>query len=237
MHILTACKYIRPMEIITTGDGSHTLFSEKFNEIYHSRHGAIQESLHVFIYSGFEVVAAAQQNDEPIKIFEVGFGTGLNALLTMLEAEKRNRKVVYETIELYPVAIETIKELNYTNQLGFEFCYGPYHSLHLVRWNELHPIAPNFHFKKINASLTNWQPAHNNYQLIYFDAFAPEHQPEMWSAEIFRKMFEALAPGGILVTYCSKGAVQRAMKEAGFFIEKLPGPPGKREIVRAIKSL
>jgi tRNA U34 5-methylaminomethyl-2-thiouridine-forming methyltransferase MnmC len=224
------------MEIITTGDGSHTLFSEQFNEIYHSRHGAIQESLHVFIRSGLDAVAA-QQSKEPIRIFEVGFGTGLNALLTMLEAEKRNLQVEYETIELYPVAIETIKELNYTNQLGYEFCYGPYHSLHLVRWNEQHPIAPNFHFKKINDSLSNWQPTTGNYQLIYFDAFAPEHQPEMWTAAIFKKMYDALAEGGILVTYCSKGAVQRAMKEAGFTVEKIPGPPGKREMVRAVKHL
>jgi tRNA U34 5-methylaminomethyl-2-thiouridine-forming methyltransferase MnmC len=223
------------MEIITTGDGSHTLFSAQFNEIYHSRHGAIQESLHVFIRSGLDAVAA-QHSHEPIKIFEVGFGTGLNALLTMLEAEKRNLNVEYETIELYPVAIETIKELNYTNQLGYEFCYGPYHSLHLVRWNEQHAVTPNFHFKKINDSPSNRQPTTGNYQLIYFDAFAPEHQPEMWTAAIFKKMYDALAEGGILVTYCSKGAVQRAMKEAGFTVEKLPGPPGKREMVRAIKK-
>ncbi len=236
MHILTTRKYIRLMEIITTGDGSHTLFSAQFNEIYHSRHGAIQESLHVFLRSGFDVVATAQQNGETIRIFEVGFGTGLNALLTMLEAEKRNLKVEYETIELYPVAIETIKELNYTTQLGYEFCYGPYHTLHLVRWNEQHPVTPNFRFRKLNQSLVDYQLPPSSFHLIYFDAFAPEHQPEMWTAEIFKKMFEALMPSGVLVTYCSKGAVQRAMKEAGFLIEKLPGPPGKREMVRAIKK-
>lgn len=224
------------MQIITTKDGSHTLFSEQFNEIYHSRHGAIQESLHVFIQSGLNAVLPFVREGEPVKIFEVGFGTGLNALLTMLEAEKRNLKIEYETIELYPVAIETIKELNYTNQLGFEFCYGPYHSLHLVRWNEQQPITPNFHFKKVNSSLTDWQLPTGNYQLIYFDAFAPEHQPEMWTAEVFKKMFDALVEGGMLVTYCSKGAVQRAMKEAGFLIEKIPGPPGKREMVRAVKG-
>lgn len=219
------------MQIITTQDGSHTLFSETFNEIYHSRHGAIQESKHVFIKNGLEYF-----NLSAMKIFEVGFGTGLNALLTMLEAEKRKIKIEYEAIELYPVAIETIKELNYTQQLGYEFCYGPYHSLHLCKWNETHEITPNFKFKKVNESLLHWQLPTGYFILIYFDAFAPTHQPEMWTAAIFQKMFDALVPNGILVTYCSKSSVQHSMKEAGFTIEKLQGPQGKREMIRALKK-
>ena len=224
------------MQIITTGDGSHTLFSEQFNEVYKSRHGAIEESKHVFIKEGLEYVLSKRVGEEPVRIFELGFGTGLNAMLTMLEAEKRNIKIDYTTIELYPVDIDTIKALNYTQQLGYEYCYGPYHSLHLVRWNETHQVTPHFAFKKIQDSLFNCQLPTANYQLIYFDAFAYTHQPEIWSAEVFRKMYDALELNGILVTYSSKVVVRRAMEEAGFTIEKIPGPPGRREMVRAHKQ-
>ena len=139
------------MQIITTGDGSHTLFSEQFDEVYHSRHGAIVESKHVFIESGLNYFPTSE-----IKILEIGFGTGLNTLLTMLEAEKQNLKIDYTTIELFPVDIDTIKALNYTQQLGYEFCYGPYHSLHLVRWNEMHQLTSSFNFKKINESISTY---------------------------------------------------------------------------------
>ena len=146
------------MQIITTRDGSHTLFSEQFNEVYHSRHGAIEESKHVFIKSGLDFVLSSPLGEDArradgvdVRIFELGFGTGLNALLTMLQAEKRNIKIDYTTIEQLPVDIDTIKGLNYTDQLGFEFCYGPYHTLHLVRWNEKHQVTPHFSFKKINC--------------------------------------------------------------------------------------
>jgi tRNA U34 5-methylaminomethyl-2-thiouridine-forming methyltransferase MnmC len=224
------------MQIITTGDGSHTLFSEQFNEVYKSRHGAIEESKHVFIKEGLEYVLSKRVGEEPVSIFELGFGTGLNAMLTMLEAEKRNIKIDYTTIELYPVDIDTIKALNYTQQLGYEYCYGPYHSLHLVRWNETHQVTPHFSFKKIQESVFKCQLPTAIYQLIYFDAFAYTHQPEIWSVEIFRKMYDALEPNGILVTYSSKVVVRRAMEEAGFTIEKIPGPPGRREMVRAHKQ-
>jgi len=221
------------MKIITTADGSHTLFSEQFNEIYHSRHGAIEESLHVFIKSGLDYVSKEQK--EEVRIFEVGLGTGLNAMLTMLEAEKHDLKIDYTAIELYPVCIDTIKSLNYTPQLGYEYCYGPYHTLHLVRWNETHQVTPHFAFKKIQDSLFTYSLTLSNYHLIYFDAFAYTHQPEIWSAEVFKKMYDALVPNGILVTYSSKVVIQKAVKEAGFTIEKIPGPPGRREMVRAHK--
>lgn len=220
------------MQIITTGDGSHTLFSGQFNEIYHSRHGAIQESRHVFIEAGLKPLL--ERNPDTIHIFETGFGTGLNAMLTMLEGEKQHRSINYTTIELYPVPIETIKELNYTSQLGYEFCYGPYHTLHLCRWEEEHQITPLFAFTKMQGSLVERELPEHRFDLIYFDAFAPTHQPEMWTTEIFKKMHRALKPGGVLVTYCSKSVVQKAMKEAGFLIEKIPGPPGKREMLRAV---
>ncbi|MDB5281273.1 MAG: SAM-dependent methyltransferase [Bacteroidota bacterium] len=222
------------MQIITTKDGSHTLFSEQFNEIYHSTHGAIQESMHVAIESGYRFFSS-QNPDGVLRIFEVGFGTGLNALLTLIEASKQNRKVDYETIELYPVSTDVLKELNYTAILENEKYRPPFHSIHLSTWNEEHQITPNFNFKKIKASLPVQQLSNNNFQLIYFDAFAPQIQPEMWTVDVMRKMNDILVPGGILVTYCSKVAVQKTLKEAGFSIEKLPGPPGKREMLRAIK--
>src|ERR1043165_180945 len=232
------------MQIITTGDGSHTLYSEQFNEVYKSRHGAIQESQHVFIKQGLEAVFPSRKKEgvpavagtDEVAVLEIGFGTGLNALLTMLEAEKQNLKIEYTTLELYPVDIETIKALNYTQQLGYEFCYGPYHSLHLVRWNEMHQVTPYFKFKKLNESVLNWQPPTNNYHLIYFDAFAYTHQPEMWTTEVFKKMYDTLPPGGILVTYSSKVIVQKAMKARGFIVEKVPGPAGRMEMVRAYKK-
>lgn len=228
-------RFVPDMQIITTEDGSHTLFAEQFNEIYHSRHGAIQESQHVFIKTGLDYVLE-QNKTNTASILEIGFGTGLNALLTMLQAEKRNLKINYTTIELYPVDIATIKELNYTQQLGYEYCYGPYHSMHLVRWNEAHDVTPHFNFKKINASVIEHRFEPESFDLIYFDAFAPDNQPEMWSVDVFKAMYRALKTGGILVTYCSKGVVQRTMKEAGFAVEKTPGPPGKREMLRAIKN-
>lgn len=218
------------MELVTTADGSHTLYSPRFNEIYHSRHGAIQESQHVFIKHGLQHVP-----DNPVHIFEMGFGTGLNALLTILEAEKNNRTVYYETIEQYPVGIELIKSLNYTRQLGYEFCYGPYHTLHLCRWNEAHTVTPSFSFKKVEGALQTHYLTPGYFHVIYFDAFAPGHQPEMWTPAVFEKMYHSMTPGGVLVTYCSKSIVQKAMKEAGFMVEKLPGPPGKREMLRAHK--
>lgn len=225
------------MLIITTQDGSHTLFHEELNEFYHSAKGAIQEGKHVFIKEGLNFIKGTALNlGDEIRILEIGFGTGLNALLTMLEAEAHNLEIHYETIELYPLPIETIKDLNYTQELGYEFCYGPYHTLHLCRWNETHQITKSFSFKKINDTILTCQLPLDNYQLIYFDAFSPEQQPEMWTNQVFKKLFDALRPNGILVTYCSKVSVQQAMKEAGFIIEKLPGAPGKREMLRAHKK-
>lgn len=228
----------RSMEIITTADGSHTLFSEQFGDIYHSRHGALQESEYVFIRQGLHHLWQKQghENKQPVRIFEVGFGTGLNALLTMLEAKKTLRPVEYTTIELYPVPIETIKALNYTEVLGYEFCYGTYHTLHLCRWNETHEVTSWFRFKKIQGSLLNYIRETELFDLIYFDAFSPTRQPEMWTDEVMKKLYDMLQPGGILVSYCSRSSFQYALRTAGFSIEKLAGPPGKREMVRAVKE-
>jgi len=219
------------MKIFSTIDGSDTIFSEEFNEVYHSRNGAIQESQHVFIKNGFSFFSK-----DNIKIFEVGFGTGLNALLTMLESESKSISVVYTTVELFPLDIETIKSLNYTTRLGYEFCYGPYHTLHLCRWNETHQINNLFSFRKLKTSLLDCSITDGYFDMVYFDAFAPENQPEMWTPDVFLKLYNALTAGGVLVTYCSKSSVQKTLKSVGFVIEKLKGPAGKREMLRARKE-
>ena len=227
------------MYIITTKDGSHSLFSEEYDEIYHSGNGAIQESTHVFIKSGFEY---ALQNllgsyaESELKIFEVGFGTGLNGLLTVIAAQSQSAKVYYETIEKYPVPLQVIKELNYTQLLENEKYRPPFHSMHLSNWNAEHTITPFFRFKKNDASLIGFEVPHNTFHVIYFDAFAPENQPEMWTVDVMKKLYLSLLPDGILVSYCSKSAFRKVLVEAGFEVEKLQGPPGKREMVRAHKK-
>lgn len=227
------------MQIITTGDGSHTLFSEQFQDIYHSRHGAIQESEYVFIRQGLNYFLnhlPLNSEKKRVAIFEVGFGTGLNALLTMLVADKKEVKIDYTTIESFPLSIETIKALNYTEVLGYEYCYGPYHTLHLCRWNEKHDVAYRFKFIKIQESLLDYEHRPESFDMIYFDAFSPDTQPELWTSEVMKKMWAFLKPGGILISYCSKIFFQKALSQAGFRIEKLPGPPGKREMLRAHKD-
>ncbi len=222
------------MEILKTADGSHTLFSKKFNEAYHSRHGSLQESNHVFIESGLNYFIQHNPLQKPISILEIGFGTGLNALLTMLYAEKNNVKIDYRTVEAFPVDIAVVKQLNYTELLGFEYCYGPYHTLHLCKWEEKHQVTPFFAFQK-NKGEVQSSDLGQKHNIIYFDAFAPTHQPDLWTTEVFSKIYYSMSENGILVTYCSKSTAQQAMREAGFFIEKPVGPWGKREMIRAHK--
>ena len=227
------------MQILTTSDGSHTLFSEQFNEIYHSTHGAIQESSYVYIKQGLEYVLASQSEHLaekcPIKVFEVGFGTGLNTLLTFIKAKQAETVVNYETIELFPVSVDTIRQINYTAQLGDEIAQPVFQKLHLAKWNQTIQITDAFILTKYNTSLSGFALTPNYFHLIYFDAFAPDIQPEIWSGEIMKEMYKGLIHGGILVSYCSKSSFQKALKRAGFRIEKLPGPKGKREMIRAIK--
>ena len=226
------------MYIITTKDGSHSLFSEKYEEIYHSGNGAIQEGKHVFINSGFQHALQVfnPPPDTAIKIFEVGFGTGLNALLTYIAAQHNKAKIHYETIERYPVAVEVIHQLNYSGLLEDDKYRDIFHAMHLCPWSVEHRIAPFFIFKKQEDSFLNFEIGSNVFHLIYFDAFAPENQPEMWSLIMMQKLHRALVPGGIMVSYCSKSAFRKTLIAAGFTVEKLAGPPGKREMVRAYKK-
>jgi tRNA U34 5-methylaminomethyl-2-thiouridine-forming methyltransferase MnmC len=218
-------------KIISTEDGSSTVFLSELNQHYHSIHGAMQESLHVFMKMGWNVVA---ESERQIDILEIGFGTGLNALLVLEECLRDDSKIVsYTSLENYPLAIEEVKQLNYVqNDLKKEL----FLRLHESVWNEEVKIVDNFSLNKIRVRLEDFIPVVNKYNLIFFDAFAPDFQPELWTEEIFRKLFLSMKCGGILVTYCAKGQVRRNMIAAGFTVERLEGPPGKREMLRGIKN-
>ena len=215
------------VEIIQTKDGSHTLYSPQFDEIYHSRNGALAESQHIFMENGLD----ACQNKE-INVFELGFGTGLNALLTWIYAESKNIKIHYHTLELYPVSLDLIEQINYPDLIGSK---DKFQKLHQTEWENTVKLSPHFSLHKINASIIDIQLPLSGINIIFFDAFSPEKQPELWTTEVFTKMYEILAPAGILVTYCSKSYVRNNMQQAGFEVSKLPGPHGKRDMVRALK--
>ncbi|HYV55447.1 MAG TPA: tRNA (5-methylaminomethyl-2-thiouridine)(34)-methyltransferase MnmD [Chitinophagaceae bacterium] len=219
-------------KLILTGDGSHTISMPELNVTYHSIHGAIQESKHVFIEAGLKSLLPVEGT--ALNVFEMGFGTGLNALLTIIESERLQRKIYYETVEQFPVDNGEVRSLNYCEQLDREDLQPIFEQLHSCEWEKKVNITENFGFNKSRTNLLNLETS-ETFELIYFDAFAPNTQPELWTNEIFEKMFAMLEPGGILVTYCSKGDVRRAMQAAGFIVEKLPGPRGKREMTRALR--
>lgn len=217
-------------EIEITADGSHTLFVPEMNEHYHSVNGAVQESMHIFINTGLRYSPKSELN-----IFEVGFGTGLNAYLTALEAEQSNRLIRYTSIEAYPIDIELANKLNYPLQFGGN--QELFAKLHEVSWNLEEKITDFFSLKKVEADFTHFDfESIQNIDLVYFDAFAPEKQNDMWSQELFDNLYNVMNSDGILVTYCAKGVVRRMMQQSGFIVERLPGPPGKREMLRATKK-
>jgi len=218
-----------------TEDGSPTVSIPEINVAYHSRHGAIQESQHVFIQSGLQYVFNKNfcSVNKAVHIFEVGFGTGLNALLSLQFAKQYNQKILYETIEAFPLSIEESNHLNYPLLID-ENLQEYFKLMHACEWNKEIIIHPLFSFKKIKEELQQFETT-QQFNLIYFDAFDPTVQPELWKENIFKKMYAMLYSNGILTTYSSKGIVRRAMQAAGFTVEKLNGPKGKREIVRAVK--
>ncbi|MAC94384.1 MAG: SAM-dependent methyltransferase [Flavobacteriales bacterium] len=217
-------------QLVKTGDGSHSFYLPEMDEHYHSKHGSIAESQHIFIQSALLYKA---KETEQLKVFEVGMGTGLNVYLTALTAQKNKLKIEMHSIEAYPIKIEEAKKLNYAEIL--EESASIFYQIHESSWEELHKINNYFHLLKINDQLENFN-LKESYDLIYFDAFAPEKQEELWSPEIFKKLYKALNANGILVTYCVKGIIRRRLQENGFKIEKLKGPVGgKREMLRAIK--
>ncbi|MDR6300526.1 tRNA (5-methylaminomethyl-2-thiouridine)(34)-methyltransferase MnmD [Mesonia maritima] len=220
-------------EIIITADGSSTIHIPDWNEQYHSKHGAIQEAQHVFISKGLHFLSEKYQ-PKKINILEIGFGTGLNALLTAMEANQKKININYKGIEAYPIAEKEIENLNYGKQLSTEAIHL-FEKIHKADWEKQVEITPVFSLKKEKLffeEITETQ----NFNLIYFDAFGARVQPELWEKPIFQKMYNALTENGVLVTYSAKGSAKRAMQEVGFTVEKIPGPPGKREMLRAEKN-
>ncbi len=214
---------------VKTADGSHSLYIESLKEHYHSIKGAVQESRHVFIEAGLK-----QKPEKDLHILEIGLGTGLNALLTIQHIESTGQKVYYTAIEKYPLEKAITDQLNYAQITGMN--ENIFSSIHNAVWGSTQKITGNFHLEKIEANLVNWAPS-GMYDLIYFDAFGPDKQPEMWTLAIFEKLFDSMTPGGILTTYSAKGAVRRWMDAAGYEVERIPGPPGKKHMTRATKPV
>ncbi|TBN06615.1 SAM-dependent methyltransferase [Hyunsoonleella flava] len=223
-------------EIITTADGSSTIHLPDWNEQYHSKHGAIQEAYHVFIKHGLHHFCHSERSEESqeIAILEIGFGTGLNAFITYLETENSNIKIDYVGVEGYPVSNKEIELLNYTSELKQEGKDQIFKMLHNCSWEDKHRISRHFTLAKQQKMFDKIDDV-NAFNLIYFDAFGARVQPELWTEAIFKIMYTALKQNGVLVTYAAKGSVRRAMEAVEFTVERLPGPPGKREMLRATK--
>ena len=217
-------------EIIHTSDGSTTIHLPDWNESYHSKHGAIQEAYHVFIQNGFSLY-----KDKPVSILEIGFGTGLNAFITFLESQKTNQQINYVGVEAYPVSADEVLLMNYVDELQSKQYSEVFKKMHESEWNEKIALTENFSLMK-RKQFFNEITDIDKFDLIYFDAFGYRVQPELWSTEIFQKMYDALRANSTLVTYAARGVVKRSMIEVGFIVEKLAGPPGKREMFRATKK-
>ncbi|MBT5953789.1 tRNA (5-methylaminomethyl-2-thiouridine)(34)-methyltransferase MnmD [bacterium] len=214
------------MELKITDDGSHTLSIPNSSECYHSTHGAIQESNHVFIDAGLKFVA--RKSPDTLKILEIGFGTGLNALLTIHESI--GQPIHYTTIEPFPISEALSAQLNYEKQLNVE--NGLFSKLHTSQWEKDCAITSSFTLHKTKIKLEETTFSHS-FDLVYFDAFSPDTEPSLWTPEVFKLLNTKLHPESIIVTYCSKGIVKQALKDAGFKVKRLPGPPGKWHMLRA----
>jgi len=219
-------------EIVSNTEGLKTLYRKDIDETYHSVHGAVIESKHVFIESGLNFGLNQTQLTE-IKILEIGFGTGLNAMLTLLESEKQNFNCIYHSLETIPLSYDLVKMLDYNANWTIEQ-NSDFIKLHTCFWNKEEEITPRFTIKKIEQGLELFEPK-ESYNLIYFDAFGPDKQAELWTLELFQKLFNCLQENGILVTYSAKGDVRRNLQAVGFKVEKIAGPPHKRHMLRAIK--
>lgn len=217
-------------KIIVTNDGSVTIHIEEWDESYHSKHGAIQEAYHVFIKNGLDNFI----DESKVSILEIGFGTGLNAFITFLEAKKRNLNIEYVGVEAYPIAKEEVVQLNYVQELQANTFQKTFELLHESNWEEDIEIDSTFKLTKRKQFFQDIADK-EKFNLIYFDAFGFKVQPELWDEAIFKKMYDALLPNGILVTYACRSSIKKAMLSVGFQVEKLPGAPGKREMLRAIK--
>lgn len=211
-----------------TEDGSHTLYVDKLDESYHSIHGALQESMHVFIEQGLHTLPKPE-----LRILEIGFGTGLNALLTIQFAQEKNLAVHYHAVEKYPLNKAEYSQLNF-EQFIDGIPKGTLNQIHTAEWETSLPLSENFTLFKEKADFRSMNPP-ANFDLVYFDAFSPDNQPELWSTSVFSCIQKLTRQGAVLVTYTSKGVVRRTLISCGFKVEKLPGPPGKRAMIRAIR--
>lgn len=215
-------------EVVKTQDGSTTIYIPEMDENYHSTHGAINEAMHVFIDYGLHLFS----DREEVKIFELGLGTGLNALLTFIHAKSA---VAYTGIEAFPVSLEMAKEMNYVEEAGKEYS-AVFDQMHAAPWEEVVALSDRFDLMKVQSKIQEFDMPKDHFDLIYFDAFGPRAQSEMWELPVLEKMYKGLKNEGVLVTYCAKGQFKRDLKSLGFEIEELPGPPGKREMTRATKK-
>jgi tRNA U34 5-methylaminomethyl-2-thiouridine-forming methyltransferase MnmC len=229
ISLLIAIKVKR--EIIKTLDGSTTIHLQEWDECYHSKHGAIQEAKHVFIKNGLSLF-----EDKPVSILEIGFGTGLNAFITFLESEAKKQPIDYVGVEAYPVGADEVLEMNYVEELNAVLYKDVFKKMHECEWNKKTVINSDFSLTKRKQFFDEIDDL-EIFDLIYFDAFGYRVQPELWSTEIFQKMYNSLKPNGVLVTYAARGVVKRSMISVGFTVEKLAGPPGKREMFRAFKKV
>jgi len=216
-------------EIRTTADGSHTIFVPGLNENYHSIHGAIRESLHVFIMQGLHTVKKPF-----VRILETGFGTGLNALLTLKEVTGTGRSAYYHAVEKYPLEPHEFESLNHADSLGNPFM-DLFDRMHRAGWGFSAVINEHFTLFKEKSDFREMNPD-GLFDLVYYDAFDPKKQPGLWSESLFSRIAEYMVPGGVLVTYSAKGSVRRALINNGFQVEKVPGPPGKKEMIRAVRN-
>ena len=221
-------------KIVTTGDGSTTIQITDWNEQYHSMHGAVKEARHVFLKMGLDFWMNENPDQNSLHILEIGFGTGLNALLTLMHAEKSSVNLLYEGVEAYPVSSEELAQLNYLEAADAQVFEAVFEKMHQTPWEQTEIITEAFQLKKRKQTFETLEDQ-DQHDLIYFDAFGARVQPELWEEPIFEKMYCALKAGGVLVTYAAKGSVRRAMQAVGFKVERLPGPPGKREMLRAVK--
>lgn len=215
-------------EIIQTKDGSTTIYLPEWQESYHSKHGAVQEAYHVFIKNGFSLFQR-----KPISVLEIGFGTGLNAFITCLEAVRSQQPVNYVGVEAYPIAVDEAIQMNYASSISPE-SESLFKQLHVADWEKPTLIKSVFTLTKRKQFFQDIQD-NGQYDLVYFDAFGFRVQPELWTEEIFALMYQAMKPGGVLVTYACRSVIKNAMIAVGFKVEKLPGAPGKREMLRALK--
>lgn len=222
-------------ELIVTDDGSHSLYLPGLKETYHSFHGALQESQHVFVKAGLEYFTM-QSGKPAVKVLEVGFGTGLNTLLTADWASEKRLEVEMESIEAYPLPLTMVHKLNYPQLMNSTAAQSWFNNIHEAAWNKLTSIHAFFLLRKINNELESQELPSACYDVVFYDAFAPNKQAELWEKELLSRVHESQTPNGVFVTYCAKGQLKRDLKEIGYSVETLPGPPGKKEMVRATKS-